>query len=72
MADIAKAKGIIYGLAIGDALGAPTEFLPLALIKEKYGPSGIQDLPEPALYTDDTQMTIAITEALIDAGDPNR
>lgn len=69
MADIAKAKGIVYGLAIGDALGAPTEFLPLALIKEKYGPSGIQDLPEPALYTDDTQMTIAITEALIDAGD---
>ena len=25
--DLNKAKGVIYGLAIGDALGRPTEFL---------------------------------------------
>ncbi len=64
-----KAKGLIIGLAIGDALGSPTEFMKLKDIKAKYGPEGIKDLPEPALYTDDTQMTIAIAEALIKAGD---
>ena len=65
-----KAKGIIYGLAIGDALGYPTEFMSLSRIKEKYGPSGIQDLPKiPALFTDDTQMSIAIAEALIKSGE---
>jgi ADP-ribosylglycohydrolase len=67
--DLDKAKGVIYGLAIGDALGAPTEFLPLPKIKAEYGEKGIQDLPDPALYTDDTQMSIAIAEALIRAGD---
>ena len=64
-----KSMGMIFGLAIGDALGRPTEFLSLKDIKSKYGTDGIQNLLEPALYTDDTQMTIAITEALIKAGD---
>lgn len=64
-----KAKGVIYGLAIGDALGAPSEFLRLDQIKAKYGEGGIGDLPNPALYTDDTQMSIAIAEALIEAGE---
>jgi len=63
-----KAKGMLFGLAIGDALGAPTEFLSLNKIKEKYGPQGITDLPDPALYTDDTQMTIAVAEALVRSG----
>ena len=70
--DTDKAKGIIYGLAIGDALGYPTEFLSLPQIKEKYGSLGIQDLSKaPALFSDDTQMSIAITEALIRVGDKN-
>ncbi len=64
-----KAKGTIYGLSIGDALGYPTEFMTLSRIKDTYGPGGIKDLPEPALFTDDTQMTIAIAEALIRTGD---
>lgn len=64
-----KAKGVIFGLAIGDALGAPTEFIKLLEIRRRYGPKGISDLPEPALFTDDTQMSIAIAEALIKAGD---
>jgi ADP-ribosylglycohydrolase len=68
--DINKAKGVLFGLAIGDALGYPTEFMSLSRIKEKYGSSGIQDLPKtPAFFTDDTQMSIAIAEALIKAGD---
>ena len=67
--DLNKAKGVIYGLAIGDALGRPTEFLSSDLIKSKYGDKGIQELPEPALFTDDTQMSIAIAEALIKSGE---
>ena len=64
-----KVKGIIYGLAIGDALGAPTEFMSLDSIKARYGPQGITDLSDPALFTDDTQMSIAVAEALIRAAE---
>lgn len=67
--DLNKAKGIIYGLAIGDALGWPTEFLSLSSIKKKYIPNGITDLINPAHFTDDTQMSIAIAEALIKSGE---
>jgi ADP-ribosylglycohydrolase len=62
-----QALGMIYGLALGDALGAPVEFLSSKGIRERYGPAGIQDLPEPARYTDDTQMTLAVAEALVAA-----
>ena len=67
--DLDKAKGVVYGLAIGDALGARTEFLNLNAIKVKYGKDGIRDLPVPALFTDDTQMSIAVAEALVKAGE---
>ena len=67
--DLNKVKGLIFGLAIGDALGRLAEFLTLSSIKKRYGEKGIQDLPEPALFTDDTQMSIAIAEALIKAGE---
>jgi len=60
--------GMIYGLALGDALGAPVEFWDLKGIQERYGVNGIQELPAPALFTDDTQMTLAVAEALIAAG----
>jgi ADP-ribosylglycohydrolase len=63
-----QALGMIYGLALGDALGAPVEFWSFKRILEHYGPGGIQDLPEPARYTDDTQMTLAIAEALVTDG----
>ena len=62
-----KAEGLIYGLAIGDALGYQTEFMPLDRIKSKYGPDGIMDLPDPALFSDDTQMSIVEVEALVKA-----
>lgn len=55
----------LYGLALGDALGYPTEFLTLRQIKAKYGPQGIQEPPEFAMFSDDTQMTLALAEALI-------
>jgi ADP-ribosylglycohydrolase len=63
-----RAAAILYGLALGDALGAPVEFLSLAQIKTRYGALGIQEPPSPALYTDDTQMTLALAEGLLDAG----
>jgi len=67
--DLDKSKGMIYGLAIGDALGRPTEFMSLSAIKTTYGEKGIQDLPDPALYTDDTQMSLALAEALVSVGE---
>jgi len=64
-----QVRGMLYGLALGDALGWPAEPLSLGQIREIYGSQGIQELPEPALFTDDTQMTLAMAEALIEAGD---
>ncbi|MBL8146617.1 MAG: ADP-ribosylglycohydrolase family protein [Anaerolineae bacterium] len=61
-------EAVLLGAAIGDALGWPVEFSALGEIKEKYGPQGIQELPDPADVTDDTQMTIALAEGLLDAG----
>jgi ADP-ribosylglycohydrolase len=60
--------GSLFGLAFGDALGAPTEFLTVAEIERRYGPGGPTDLPEPARVTDDTQMALAVGWALRDAG----
>ncbi len=65
--DLNKAQGIMFGLAIGDALGRPTEFITRDEIKKRFGPDGIQELPTPALYTDDTQMSICVAEALTNA-----
>lgn len=65
---ITQAQAILFGSALGDALGHPTEFLSLPAILQKYGPQGISDLPDPALYTDDTQMMLALVEGLLDAG----
>ena len=67
--DIDKARGAIFGLAIGDALGYPTEFLSLDQIKAQYGENGISELPQRALFSDDTQMSVAIAKALNTAGD---
>jgi len=63
-----QAEAILFGLALGDALGYPVEFLQREAIRQKYGSSGIQQPPDPALYSDDTQMTLALAEGLLDAG----
>lgn len=47
-----RASGSIFGLAYGDALGKPTEFLTVAEITRRYGPAGPQELSgSPALAT---------------------
>lgn len=69
MGEREKARAVIYGLALGDALGWPIEFLSMQKISVIYGNEGIQIPPDPALVTDDTQTTLAIAEALIEAGD---
>ncbi len=66
-------QGSILGLAIGDALGRPTEFLhSMDAIRAKFGPDGVTDLEpdrHPAgTYTDDTQMSLCVALALIEAG----
>ena len=63
-----QAQAILFGLALGDALGWPVEFGGVEYIRYAYGPSGVQEPPDPALYTDDTQMTVALTEGLLAAG----
>ena len=62
---------ILYGLALGDALGFPVEFLKRDQIRAQYGAKGILEPPASALITDDTQMTLALAHALIDSGEAN-
>ncbi|MCD6327911.1 ADP-ribosylglycohydrolase family protein [bacterium] len=57
-------SGCVLGSAIGDAMGAPGEFMSHHRIKQFFGERGILDFHEyeglpPGSYTDDTQMTIA-------------
>ncbi|AVT37256.1 hypothetical protein C6W10_13150 [Plantactinospora sp. BB1] len=66
---LARASGSLFGLAYGDALGAPTEFLPVVEIHRRYGPAGPRELVgDPARVTDDTQMGLAVGWALHEAG----
>ena len=62
-------RGCLLGGAVGDALGAPLEFMPLEEIVQTYGPNGPEDLvggPFPAgSITDDTQMTLFVAEGVI-------
>ncbi|ROP30998.1 ADP-ribosylglycohydrolase [Couchioplanes caeruleus] len=63
-----NASGSLFGLAYGDALGKPTEFQTYESIVARYGPGGPRDLEgDPALVTDDTQMMLAVGEALVEA-----
>jgi len=66
-----RVRGCLLGGALGDALGAPVEFLDLAGIRARFGPRGLA-APAPAYgrmgaITDDTQMTLFTAEGLIRA-----
>lgn len=73
-----RALGALYGLAIGDALGMPTQFLSRAVVRDLYG---TVDRFEPgpdvneisrgtpaARVTDDTDQAVILAEALVDGG----
>ena len=63
--------GALFGVAVGDALGAPLEFMTEQEIEEQHGyvhdmiGGGWLDV-KPGEVTDDTQMTIAVAEGIID------
>lgn len=65
-----KIAGAIYGFAIGDAMGATTEFMNHEQIKKQYGHvtdiigGGWLNL-KAGDVTDDTQMTICVMDALM-------
>ncbi|MER6633760.1 ADP-ribosylglycohydrolase family protein [Streptomyces sp. NPDC000987] len=63
------ASGSLTGLALGDALGFPTEFNDVPSILTKFGPWREMALPRPAVVSDDTQMTLALGRGLRTAMD---
>ncbi|MER7998828.1 MULTISPECIES: ADP-ribosylglycohydrolase family protein [unclassified Streptomyces] len=63
------ATGTLLGLALGDALGFPTEFNDVPSILTKCGPWRRMSLPKPAFVTDDTQMTLAFARGIRTAMD---
>ncbi|MFI9753603.1 ADP-ribosylglycohydrolase family protein [Streptomyces collinus] len=63
------ATGALTGLALGDALGYPTEFSDVPSILARFGPWRQLDLPERATVSDDTQMTLALGRAVRTAMD---
>ena len=62
-------RGCLLAGAVGDALGAPVEFLQLEDIVDRFGPLGPENLEEgeyPAgSFTDDTQMALFVAEGVI-------
>ncbi|MGN6791612.1 MAG: ADP-ribosylglycohydrolase family protein [Streptosporangiaceae bacterium] len=74
-----RARGALFGLAIGDALGMPTESMPRAEIIRRYGTvidgfhSGPADQPlAPGLpagsVTDDTEQAVMLGDLLVERG----
>lgn len=64
------ATGALLGLAIGDAMGFPTEFQDMGQITRTHGPWREMALPRnsgTSYVTDDTQMTLALGEGLAEA-----
>ena len=64
-----RKKGMLYGLAIGDALGAAVEFKPKGTFKEVtdyrgFGPHGLA----PGQWTDDTSMALALADSIDQTG----
>jgi len=65
-------RGAMLGLAVGDALGYPVEFLGAEEVRRRLGPQGVTDFVAsqnhpPGTYSDDTQMAIAFAEGLLEA-----
>jgi ADP-ribosyl-[dinitrogen reductase] hydrolase len=69
---LSRARGAFVGLAVGDALGAPVEFMTTHEIAARYG--RLKEIVgggwlrlKPGEVTDDTQMSLCIARAVIAA-----
>jgi ADP-ribosyl-[dinitrogen reductase] hydrolase len=67
-----RARGVMLGLAVGDALGAALEWSHPEQIEQRYG-GPLRDLVaspvwELGEWTDDTAMAVALAESLADRG----
>jgi ADP-ribosylglycohydrolase len=62
-----KVSGALFGMAIGDSIGAVTEFMDMERISKRF-PPGLSPEPigYPAMVTDDSQMALAVGEALVE------
>src|ERR1700733_5223975 len=79
MTDLSRAEGALYGLAIGDALGMPTQSLPRDAIVARYGPLLGSFEPAPPDHplaaglpvgsvTDDTEQALLLAGLLLEGG----
>ncbi len=69
--DADQYRGVLFGCAIGDALGAPVEGWAAAEIAMAHGGPLKSFLPGgygAGAFTDDTQLTMALAEALLEGG----
>nr|MDO8086412.1 ADP-ribosylglycohydrolase family protein [Candidatus Sigynarchaeum springense] len=69
-----KFKGTLVGLGIGDAFGAPFEFLKTRRITERFGGKvtdflDVGGVAGPGEFTDDTQMALCVVDAILEARD---
>lgn len=67
MNKLERYRGSLLGLAVGDALGAPLEGLPLGSFEPLDGMvgGGFHDV-EPGQWTDDTSMALCLAESLVE------
>jgi len=69
VSSINRAKGCLYGLAVGDALGAPVEFMSRSEIADEFGVldemvGGGMFGWKPGQITDDTEMALCIVRSI--------
>lgn len=76
--DLARATGCLYGVALGDAMGMPSELWPRKRVQRHFGritgflpgPDGhfVVDGFAAGQVTDDTQQAVMLAEAILDGG----
>lgn len=76
--ELPRAIGAVLGAAVGDALGAPFEFMPRGTYRTRFAEPVLEGPGEmvgggtfgwaPGEFTDDTQMGVALAESLLEHG----
>jgi ADP-ribosyl-[dinitrogen reductase] hydrolase len=68
-----RCKAVLLGVAVGDALGAPVEFMTPGEIAAKYG--SLDEMVgggwlrlKPGQVTDDTEMTLCLARGIVNSG----